>query len=299
MPQYGRRVESRVPRFSSINQIFVQNTGTVGGNPASLPATPDDVGEGEIVFFNGEGSAINLSTDTYSDHDEVILSTKIGGTVVQSSILTDKFDKLVAVPYAAPAAQVSDFTAPAAGGFEGYVSVKVTHRGSGGEPHDRVNASMYLYGTETATAIATKIQEELNNNPSSFFTVTRSGADLTITGEEPGLVFEVSLNGMPFQGTDVTLTTAPTYGNGSYEDVLVAEHAVRGTYGRYYQEDGLMGTVPYLDEVSQPGGQYDLYNLLHKNNQDDAINKSFAYQQILIAVEDAADTANLESFFGV
>lgn len=301
MAIYGRRPASRVARFSSIQQILIVNAGLIGGDPADLPADPTELDEGELAFFDDEGNAIDLSATTITDFDRLIAVLGLGGgEYARTSILANRFDQISKTAYQAPTAQVSTLTVPDnPADNEEEITLKVTNLENGFQPHDRINASLYVTGGETGADLAQAFADLINANKSSTVTASTSGADLTLTADEAGEIFTVGLSGSFLEGTTVTQSTDPSVGNGSWQDVRVAEKATAGTLGRYNQEDGLMGSVDFPTSLVSQGGEYDLYNLLHKNDQDDAINRSFKYQQVVIAAESDADTTNLDSFLGI
>ncbi len=297
MAVYGRLPQSRVSKFSSVQQTFVQNTGNVGGDPADLPATPADVANGEIVAF-ADGSPVDMSASTLSSFNEVVL---VRGTAYEPilSVIHSKGVRTVKNEYAAPQTQVTevDFGGDATEAEE--ITFKVINLEQGYEPFPRVNASLYLEGDETAADLAQRIADKINANERATVSVAVAGSVLTLTADEAGEVFEIGLTGKFFNDATVTVTNNPSTGNGSAESVKIAELATRGTYTRYNQEDNLLGSVDDPPTFADGSLNYDMFNVLHENDNDTAINRSFAYNQILIAVATGLDTANLENFLEI
>lgn len=124
---------------------------------------------------------------------------------------------------------------------------------------------------------------------------TQAATTLSIVAKDYRTVFTTAHDGF----TGSFTVTPMSEGSGYGEFVRELEARTRGTYGNYYQDTGLLGSLGSAPEVrASSTGAYTIYVVRAPNDNDDSINRSFKYSEIVLAISSAV-SGDFDTFFGV
>jgi len=87
-------------------------------------------------------------------------------------------------------------------------------------------------------------------------------------------------------------------GSGSSDQIIQLEKNAKGTFGRYFEETGILGSLADPPVNAVAGTNYDMYTILHENSMDLAVNRSFEKQEIILAFATGV-AGTLNTFLGV
>lgn len=279
-------------------QVFVMNAGSIQDQAF---ADPSAVTPGVIAAFDGYGNVLNLD-DASDEGAESALPEEIQFVLghatfprLSKMMDVDGIKRVVKKDYSAPVKQVTTISGVPTG-TAGTALVRVEDLSE--KPNfEVVTYEVPVTAAQTAAQIVDSLVAAINGHPRSVVVASRSTNNLVLTAKEFGVSFNTSVDNL-FEAVTVAGTTAPERGVGTYEHVRDLEIAAKGTYGEYYDRDGFLGGTEFTDlEIFASATEtYDLYVVQHQNNQDDAINKSFKYHQLILAVSTDV-TGDLDTFF--
>jgi hypothetical protein len=124
---------------------------------------------------------------------------------------------------------------------------------------------------------------------------TQAATQLIIYAKAFRTIFVTAIDGF----TSTITVTPYSEGSGYGQYVREMEEGTRGTYSDYYQETGLLGELSDGPEINATTtGNYLLYVVRVPNDQEDSINRSFKYSEIVLALGSAV-SGSFDTFFGV
>jgi hypothetical protein len=288
----------------ALNAVYTQNAGNVGGASGNGDFdSPADVPAGTIAFFPADGGSsisINDTTDNkFEDQGEIqiVLGTPDGPRITN---IIDAGDVTVSsLAHAAPAKQVTNVT-PETVSEDQYITLKTTNLERGYEPYKRRSFTVEAEASDTVGDIVDKLVTAINNREDglagyegSTVTAANNADVLQLTADEFGEIFDV---GVDFEAT-VNAATAPTEGTGTGEQVRSMEERVTAFYGRYNEEDPILGSLDDVDIYAVESNNYDLITIRQETDYDRAINKSARFQDVVLALEEGLDKTHVNSFF--
>lgn len=288
----------------ALNQVFAQNAGAVGGtNGAGGFASPDAVPADTIAFFPTDGGAsisINDTTDNkFEDQGEIqiVLGTPDGHRL--TNVIDAGSVDVSSLAHSAPAQQVTEVT-PSAVSTDQFINLKITNLEQGYEPYQRRNFEIEAESSDTVSDLVDKFVTAINGREDglvgyegSTVTATNNAGTLVLTADEVGEIFDV---GADFDAS-VSTTTAPSAGTGSGADVISMEDRVTGLYGRFNEENNILGSLDGVDLFAVESNSYDLITIRQETSFDRAINVSAQYQDVVLALEVGLDKTHVNSFF--
>jgi hypothetical protein len=286
-------------------RIYVQNSGTAFGDSSSdLTTVPDlsvqlvDVATGEALDLSAEeGNSNNITT-----YDNVRLLFRDGDYVDQSPVIPTADLEITDFDYDAPQQQEVEVTVPSGPVGGDSWALKVTMVDSGNQPYPRRSYEIQVDDGESASSIATKfanainnaIQSEINDYNEPSVSASASSDVVTITADEVGDIFDVAT--IDFDASGITTTENPTDGVGTPQQVDRYESDDDGTVGRYVQSTNLLGSLDGPATYVDSAGEYDLLTFTFPGDSEKAVNKSIADQTYIVALESAV-TKDYSSFF--
>lgn len=124
---------------------------------------------------------------------------------------------------------------------------------------------------------------------------TQAKTKVRLEAKEVGDFFTTSFVG----DWSPTVSTSKRFqeGTGSFEQVKEYEDDVKGFFGRYTEDDGILGRQDPLPNRAAKGNTYDLITLRSPNDIDRSINKQANPQDIVLALETSVDKTHVNSFF--
>lgn len=288
----------------ALNQVFAQNAGEIGGTGgAGGFASPDAVPSDTIAFFPTDGgSSISLNDTTdnkFEDQGEIqiVLGTPDGHRV--TNVIDAGSVEVSSLAHAAPAQQVTEVT-PSAVSTDRSLSLKITNLEQGYEPYPRRNFEIQAKSADSVSDLVDKFVTAINEREDglvgyegSTVTASNNAGTLVLTADEVGEIFEV---GLDFEAT-VSTTTAPSAGTGSGADVIEMEDSVTSLYGRFNEENNILGSLDEVELFAVESNDYDLITIRQETNFDRAINVSAQYQDVVLALEVGLDKTHVNSFF--
>lgn len=293
----------------NFSRIFVQNSGTAfEENVSDLTSFTDQtvqvINAGPTEPTNGaaEGETINTSADVgnsldVTDYDNIRLAFRdstVEASLDQSPLIPTSDLEVSLLSYAAPQQQVSEVQLPTTATVDETWRVKVTNEESGNQPFPRRSFEVTAEASDSTENVVDKFVSTINNAPDSAIndfnpvtvTASKSGTDtLVLTADGIGDIFDVATDG--FEEVSLSVTTNPTDGVGTYEQVSKYEEDDRGTSGRYVQNTNLLGSLPEPPAYADPNGQYTLHTFQFPGDSEKAVNKSIARMHYIVALESA------------
>lgn len=272
-------------------QLLINNATAVPAANGAVNA-PDEVAEGRVAAFNPDdyaGGTLDFTNPYGGEYIEFVQGTKAGELPLRTSLI--KVSDIEAVhhkPYVAPVAQVTTVV-PATG--TGNATLRVVRVDQGFEPHPRTTISVVITG-KTKEQITDAFVAEFNKSKPKFVTATKTGTDLTLTGDI-GVSFSTSSEELAAAWT-ITATAAPNLGTGTPAQLKILEEYSQAQSLNYTQRINLPVTpTSYIESA----GTYDLFTILVRTNTTANIASQNKYQEITIAVENPATGIDLDHFF--
>jgi len=274
-------------------QVLFNNANAVPAASGSVN-DPFEVDAARVVAFNPEDYAsgtLDLTSKYDGEYVEFVQGAQEGDTPVRTSLIkVSDVEKVIETDYTAPVAQVTTVT-PATG--EDDATVRVVQVNTGFKPHPRVTISIDITD-KTKEQITDAFVAEFNANSPQFVTASKDGSDNLVFTGDIGVSFETSTDASA-SGWDITSTTTPDFGSGTYDHVKKLEEQAWGQHANYTQRINLpIPPVSYAENKN-----YDLYTFLVRTNTTRNIGGlAQKYQEITVAVENASTGIDLAVFFG-
>lgn len=291
----------------SCRSVLVMNSGSIEDQSFT---DPSDVTAGHIAAFTSNGDLVALDDGGDADTDQGLITDLdlfyvVGGDgeIVRRTAFmqASRFVDARKLAYSAPVKQVTTVTPIT--GTSGVASVKVTDMTTGYQPFPKVTFEARISEGDSATAIVTKLKNAANSIRRS--PVVASGTNtLVLTAKDSGTSFSTSLQETQ-EGATITPTAVPSLGSGTYQQVRDTEWQNRAQMtGEYYSVNPILGdrtgefTSTALNGLASPGTNYNIWIARYLNNQDDAINLSFKYHEVMFCLGTGV-TGSLDAFLGL
>jgi len=282
------------------SRIFVQNTGTAfeDGGTSDFNNLPDQTVQ---LIDTVAGESINTSAEVGSNNDITDFSRvqlafrdstiADNGLVELSPVIPVGELEMTNLSHANPQQQQVTVTIPSTGAVDKMLTVKITDLEQGHQPFNRRSYQVEAKSSDTDAEVAQKFadaineaEDQINGFEGASVSASTSGADLILTANQVGDIFDVATRNFD---PSITTNTNPTDGVGTYEQVSKYEQNDRGTLGNYVQSTNLLGSLPEDPEYAHPSGEYDLLTFSFPGDSEKAVNKSIDSQHYIVALEAA------------
>lgn len=267
-----------------MRQILFNNNATVPGAIAF-----ENLVAGRIYAFDADNMTTSLPLGTLTTAERVVF---VQGGLNAKHIFSPVIDVAAVrnareVPYEAPVAQVTTIV-PVVG--IGEAEIKIVEVSAGFKPHKRATANVRINDL-TKEQITDKFVALLNKQYPKFFTASKTGTDITITGNL-FVSFETALDGVAIDWSR-TVTTTPIFGTGTPQQAAAKEEEAWGAnvLNRTY--------LPLTPERYAANQNYEFHQFEFKTTTTPNISLGNSYGEITIATSVDATGINLNTFFGI